>query len=275
MLKVVKKKLVRVKAFPVWGSMDVTENNRLLVRVKGATKYWIRVIHRLTGSTINDIPSACANTTQVNKHPRHPDYVLESCSTCEEIRAYNIKTTGKQIVHRGSKIIRLFDGPDGSLIVVDMRGALSRLVWEKGPLEEVRLEYIREVPSKRFQKEFVRLCYVECHGVLICTVKDREEDYELLAVRLGSRSIAWRLFGPVEGRLFQPGSETCDSDGNAYVSDRMTNRILKIDGLTGEILSILLVEDGDKMIQSMRWSNTVPNLILSRGKQISTYFIRN
>ena len=143
-----KKKLVRVKTFPLWGSMDVTENNRLMVRVKGSTKYWIRVIHRLTGSTINDIPSACNHITQVNKHPRHPDYVLESCSTCEEIRAYNIKTTGKQTVHRGSKIIRIFDGADGSLIVVDIHGALSKLVWDKDLLREVHSEYIRECPRK-------------------------------------------------------------------------------------------------------------------------------
>ena len=104
-------------------------------------------------------------------------------------------------------------------------------------------------------------------------MKDLEEDkgYEIVAERLGSESIIWRLFGPVDGHIIKPESITCDSDGNGYISDQGNNRILKINSLTGVILGILLLEKKD--IWSMRWSNREPNLTLWEYNQISTYFV--
>ena len=63
---------------------------------------------------------------------------------------------------------------------------------------------------------------------------------------------------------------TCDSDGNAYVSDQATNRIFKINSLTVEVLSILLFEEKMK-IHSMRWSDTDPNLTLLQAKEIQNF----
>ena len=78
------------------------------------------------------------------------------------------------------------------------------------------------------------------------------------------------------GRSHDSAAEsiTCDQEGNAYVTDRNINRILKIDSLTGEILSILLVEEEEKEeIHSIRWSDNEPNLTVYQGNQIHTYFL--
>ena len=106
------------------------------------------------------------------------------------------------------------------------------------------------------------------------TVKDRKEDqdYEIIAVKLGNENIVWSLSGPVDGHIIKPLSITCDPEGNAYVSDPGNTRILQISSLTGEILGIIVLKE-KAVIWSMRWSNMEPNLTLETENGISTYFV--
>ena len=270
---VMKIQLTCGKTFPVWGSMDVTAKNELLwVRVKKGTQYWIQVMDRLNGDVINEFKPMCNHNAYLNKHLRHPEYVLECCSTCEETHGYDNNTGECFLIYRveeGCKIVTLCDGPGGCLLLLDQRGALLRLTWDQDK-QETRFDYILKLHSEKLT--IWALCYVECHGLLLCSVEG-DHDYEIIAVRLETRNIVWNLFGQVEGHVIQPGSLTYDLDGNAYVSDRANNRILKIDSLNGEILSILLVEDGDEDIRFIDWSNTEPKLTVWRGYQIETYFV--
>ena len=259
--------MIHEKTFPVCGRMDVTDNDLLLVRTKKDLT-WIQVINRLTGDLINKIPSMCDHTgVKVRRYPQNQEYVFESCSTCEELYAHNIKTLESFSVHKGSKIHRMCDGPAGSLLVMNTDRELHRLRWDKAQ-SKAQLAFVQNIP--RPGNRPLRLCYVECHDILICTMKDWEEDqgYEIIAVKLGTETIErWRLFGPVDGLISKPESITCDSDGNGYISDQGNNRILKINSLTGEILGILLLEE--KETWSMRWSNREPNLTLWEYNQIS------
>ena len=261
------------KTFPVWGSMDVTAKNALLwVRVKRGTQYWIQVMDRLNGDVISEFKSMCNHNAYLNKHLRHPEYVLECCSTCKETHGYDNNTGECFLIYRveeGCKIVTLCDGPAGCLLLLDQRGALLRLSWDQDK-QETRLDYILKLHSEKLK--IWSLCYVECHDLLLCSFEE-DHDYEIIAVRLETRNIVWNLFGQVEGHVIQPGSLTYDLDGNVYVSDRASNRILKIDSLNGEILSILLVEDGDGDIRFIDWSNTEPKLTVWRGYQIETYFV--
>ena len=261
-------KLIQGKTFPFTGAIEVTAKDLLLVRMKEDSKYWIRVLHRLTGDLINEIPSMCDHDrVRLNKHPRHPDHLLESCATCKEVQALNINTEERVIVYKGSEIIIMCAGPARSLLVVDKDSELSKLDWGQDQSPTAQMINKRTIPSVKQNKQFLRFCYVECHDIFMCTMKDKEEDqdYEILAVKLGSGTIAWRMFGPLDSAVFKPESITCDSDGNAYVNDRGNSRILKINSLTGKILSILLFEDDERRIRSMRWSNTEPNLTLRGG----------
>ena len=206
--------------FPVWGAMDVTENDLLLVRVKVGTKYWIRVLDRQTGDLINEISSQCFHDqVRINKHSRHSDYVLESCQDCEAIRSYNIKT-GESCPVCTATFARMCDGPDGSVLFADRSSKLFKLEWDTEQ-RETKLRYIRQVHEVH-GKRCVRICYVECHDMLLCTLETVVKDTydEIIAMKMLSANIVWRLFGPIEGRLINPECMTCDKDGNAYVSDR-------------------------------------------------------
>ena len=144
-------------------------------------------------------------------------------------------------------------------------------VFDRGP-----------IPSVGLSQRFLRLCYVKRHNILLWTVRDSESDknYEILAEKLGSESnesetIVWSLFGSVDGRLIKPGCIACDPEGNTYVSDKATNRILKINSLTGKILEILVVdEEENERISSIRWTNAEPTLTFRQKDQITTYFIQ-
>ena len=275
MIQIMKIKLTRGKTFPVWGSMDVTVNDLLLVRTKDGTKYFIQVLNRQTGGVINQIQSVCNhNKVRINKYPRHPDHVFECCSICEEIRIYNINATESFLLHKqrmSPKIIRMCDGSAGCLLVSDTDGALLKLDWNKEK-HDAQMQYIREVSPGI--KLLLRLCYVECNDILVCTVKVEKDnrDYEILAQKLEDGTVMWSLYGPVNGRTVKPDSITCDAEGNAYVNDRGNDRILKINSLTGEVLSILLFEK-EMTIHSMRWSNTEPNLTLLEGNEISIFSV--
>ena len=245
----------------------------LLIRVKEGTKYSIRAIHRLIGAKINDIPSMCDHTTRVNKHPRDVDLVLESCSTCELIRGYNFDTSENFFVLNGSTFAHMFEGPAGSLFVVDTLGKLFKLDWDEDQLHKAKLTYSTVISA--VGKELLNIHYVECHDILLCTMKHWEDDenYEIKAVDLKNVTKLWKLSGPVAGHTIKPECITCDQEGNAYISDGATNRILKIDSLTGEVLSILLTRDEEAKVLTMHWSNTEPNLTLRTLNRISTYFV--
>ena len=253
--------------------MDVTGNDLLLVRMEEEAKYWIRIINRLTGHLTNEFPSMCNHIcNHLSKYAQDKDYVFESCSTCQEIYVHNINSGESFSFHKGSKIVRMCDGPAGSLLVLKQGGELHRLDWDKTQ-HRAKLVFVQNIPNMS-GKSRLRLCYVECHDICMYTLKDKEEDksYEVIAVRLGSETIVWRLSGLVDGCVIKPECMTCDPVGNAYVSDRGNNRILKINSSTGVTLSIIVLKE-KAMIWSMRWSNMEPNLTLKTKNGISTYFV--
>ena len=94
--------------------MNVTVKDLLFwVRVKRGTKYWILVMHRVTGVVINEIQSTCKHNAYLNNYLRHPEYVLECCPTCEETRGYDNNTGECFFVFKldiGCKIVRVCDG---------------------------------------------------------------------------------------------------------------------------------------------------------------------
>ena len=257
--------------FSEWSPMDVTGSNQLLIRVKERRKYWIRVLDRQTGDLINRIPSMCNHDrVRVIKHSRHVDCMLENCFTCGEIRSYNINMTEILRVHKGPENIIMCCGPTGSLLVVDKKlSGLFKLDWSDDLSVEPQVAYKGKFPTKN--TKFVRFHYTERYDVLICISKDEE----IVALNFENRTVLWRLFGPVECVIIKPKYVTCDTEGNVYVSDLATRRILKINSLTGKVLGVLLFEDEEKNeeIQLMRWSNAGPNLTILSATEISTYFV--
>ena len=169
--------------------MDVTSNDLLLIRELEETKYWVKVIHRLTGDLINEIPSMCDHKhNRVRKYPQNQDYAFESCRTCHEIYAHNINTGESISVHKESKIVRMCDGPAGSLLVTNRDWELLKLDPEKTQ-DKPQSVFVQYIPLST-EKRLLRFCYVECHDMFLYTVKDVKEDYELIALKLGVTSFS-------------------------------------------------------------------------------------
>ena len=91
-------------------------------------------------------------------------------------------------------------------------------------------------------------------------------------MKLESKVFIWRLSGKVDSLAMKPNAMTSDQKGNVFVGDETNNRILKINSMTGEVMSILLLEEKNA-ICSLLWSDTEPNLIVIRGDGISFYNI--
>ena len=166
--------------------MDVAVKDQLLwVRVKKEAKYWIQILDRLTGDLINGTASLCDHYfAQMRKHPKDTDSVLEGCLLCKEIRVYNIKMQENSTMHRELKMFRMFDGPGESLLVADIHGGLSRIDGINDKSQQAQVTYVRNIPLGMLKKRYLRFCYVECHDVLLCTVRDMEydKDYEKIKV---------------------------------------------------------------------------------------------
>ena len=82
----------------------------------------------------------------------------------------------------------------------------------------------------------------------------------------------WTLSGVVDGHVIKANAVTSYKKGNFYISDIVNNRILMINGLTGDVLNIL-EETNKELINNLFWSVTQPNLIVVHGDKISTYCI--
>ena len=92
-------------------------------------KYWIRVMDRLSGAVISKMTSMCNHVSSLKKHPMDDDSVLERCSECQVIRINNTSTKNCNIVHSATEIVRISDGPNDSIVVLDAEGLLSELEW--------------------------------------------------------------------------------------------------------------------------------------------------
>ena len=272
MFQISKKKLIRRRRF--WfsftSSMDVTIEDILIVRVLEGGKYSIRLMHRQTGDVINEFPSRCSHFSAfVKAYPQNEDFLLESCPECVQIRAYNVNTAERFNVYNGPEATIICNGPAGSLLVMGRQGGLHTLNWHKDQLHEAEVVYAGKIPLTKQHRRFIRFFYVESLDILITTGW-----HEIIAVKFETGPVLWRLSGPVNGIIMNPKSITCDQEGNAYVSDLATNRILQINILTGEVLSVLLMdEEENENIISIRWSYTEPNLTVRTASNFSTYVL--
>ena len=72
--------------------------------------------------------------------------------------------------------------------------------------------------------------------------------------------------------MIKPDAINSDRKGNVYIGEGANNRILKINSLTGDIVSILLLEEERKdPMHSLFWSDTQPNLTVVHADTVRTY----
>ena len=120
------------------------------------------------------------------------------------------------------------------------------------------------------------MCYIELFNMLVVKYEG-----EIKALKLESQAATlklsdpiWKLPEEVDGLVIEPDVVTSDKKGNVYIGDGASNRILKIDSLTGDVVTTLQLEEQNKEpIRYLFWSDTEPNLTVIHGDRISSYNI--
>ena len=250
---------------------DVNKQKQILARIEVNDRFFIRVLDIFARTEVSSVISSDCNhrSSCIITHPSYSHFVLEGCDLCGLIRNYNIHTEECSIVYTGWRPGRICHGPTSCILVQDgcffsQSPAVFKLKWEK----EERQLYIDHVCIKDGMIQ--KLCYVESLNILV-TISCHKE---IKAVKLDSNNPVWKLSGEVSGHVIKPDALTTDAEGNIYVSDGANNRILTINALTGNVMSILLLaEEGKGPIRSLFWSDTEPNLTMIRKDKISTYNI--
>ena len=87
----------------------------------------------------------------------------------------------------------------------------------------------------------------------------------MIAAKIGNGGVIWWWFGDVVGQEVNPQCLAHDKEGNTIVSDKVSNRLLKINGLSGHIMGIFQVEEGEKMVQSLVLHRTEFNFIARKS----------
>ena len=249
---------------------DVNEEGQILAQTQVKRRFHIRVLDKLGREISSEFPSKCNHTLScLIAHPTDTDYVLESCGRCEKIRTYNIQTGQCSVVYKDYILYGInYHGPAGSILCSSaIPRKLSILKWYKEN-HELRSD-------KSVYPMAVRLmCYSELFHMLVVVMFGENE---IQALKLEGEGTTlkfadpiWKLSRVVDGHAIKANAITSDKKGNIYVADGANNRILKINGLTGDVVSIMQTEEG---LHDLFWSDTEPNLIVAYSDKISCYCI--
>ena len=241
------------------------DKDKILTRAHMDFGFHITVLNRLSGEVRNTITSECNHIFAcLLAHPTEADFVLEGCPKCKMIRNYDVNSGHCTVSHTQDKFNSMCLGPAGSILVlshfpgyviVGVHGImneyfpchirnpsytkLSILKWEK---EQQQFGINK---SLKFGNKLLEKCYYvdRLHMLVVMC-----ENKEIEAVKFGSKSIIWTLSRVVDGHEVKPVALTSDKWGNVYVSDGENKRILKLNGLTGNVLNIFLPEGKDLLL---------------------------
>ena len=246
----------------------LTKQEQILARVKEGNRFFIKVLDRFSCRRVFPaIPSACNHTDVcLCAHPTETDFILEGCAKCEVICNHSIQTGEWKTVYEASvRPVKMCLGPTGSILILEdffSKPTVFKLIWEK---EQRKLNVDKCVSKSRL----VYICYAERFDVLVCM----QENGKIEAVKLENSRKIWKLSDNVGGHVIRPDALTTDAEGNIYVSDEV-NRILKINGLTGKLLSTVQLEEKNKdPIRDLFWSDSENNLIVVHGHRISSHCV--
>ena len=221
----------------------VNGKGQILVRVQVNNRYYIRVMSRSSGEVSSEFPSKCEHSsiTCLIAHPTETNFMSESCGVCEVIRNYDIQTGGYSIVYIGDTPFTIGNGPTGSLLTYRPQSGISLFKWHKEHHE------LHASKSVHLEGMLNQICYSELFNMLVVVMY---EDKVIKAVKLETEAATltlsapiWKLPKMVDGLVIKPDAVTSDKKESVHVSDGANNRILKINSLTGEVTSILILEE--------------------------------
>ena len=254
-------------------TVDV-KDGQILARTEEKSRFHIRVLDTLGKEMSIGFPSKCNHILgSLITHPSEAGFVLESCPLCKVIRNYNIHTGQCTFVYKSDEPWRICQSPKGSILASSFSSELSMLKLDKenNELCSVKRVYLEDT--------LYRMCYSELFNMLVVVMYNQNE---IKALKLEGEGATlklsdplWKLSGEVDGQVIKANAITTDNKGNIYIADEANNRILKINGLTGDAVTTLQLEETNKDIDSLFWSDTELGLIVTYRDEISSYNIPN
>ena len=249
----------------IW-AMRVNIKDQLLLRGWLDEKGFIKIIDKNTGCTANAFPSLCNHFQycRVNEHPTNPEFVVEACTMCDAVRAYNLNTSQGHRVYVGCKPFQICSGPPGTVLIIDIEHRILQLRWS-----EEKQKFHLDCAVQTNAKSVWEMRYAK--GRYIVIIISRSPGH-IEAVSLNDGSTLWEHEGTINGEKIHPTAVTCDTFGRVYVSDCGKEWLLVLDCETGALLQELSLEERMGYVLDVCWTKNQPQLIVRHGAEMITCY---
>ena len=189
---------------------------------------YLRVYDKTARYIMRDLPCPCNHPCSFCELPENPDYVIEICKSCGEIRAYNINTRVVKSVYGKCQPLQICKGPDETLLLLDKYNLVLKLEWlnDKGDLRRKSTKAI-SVHGLTINA----MVYVESLDLLVYTAKYPRC---ITAFCLGKGSRQWELKGEILALNADFLGLCCDSWGYIYAWDGQNDKMMLLDGKNKE-----------------------------------------
>ena len=237
-------------------TMSVNSRDQLVIRGQsyGSDEQFICTMARRAGNKAAEIKSECHHRfCPIIEHLVDPDFILEACFECGEIRSYNINTAESKTVYSGCKPRRICKGPEGSVFVIDKTDGLLQLEWRK---EKEELDLVHRIQTG--MKNAWGICYMEQYKILVIT-----SYHNIKAINPETGSVLWEFTQDEEGKKLFPREVCCDVDGRIYVADGTNEQLIVLNDMTGELIQVLLKDK--YWVFDMCWTSFPPQLTVCHG----------
>lgn len=260
------------------GHLSMTSTGQVIVRgtkwCSGETKRMVQV-WCLDGHLQSEWPSKCKHHVQMTSWVTScVTYLAEACWVCGAIYIYDI-TAGQDMPPRDVSLFSVDGIWPKSICVIEEDGQIMFYVWDRHNSNIMVMKW-EETLGQLYHKSSVPFV---CHNATAVSsisnvgqkpylVLTHGRESLISCVHIPSGEIIWTLGGHKEivaGMVLDPREVCCGPSDYVFVADKKNERILQIDGVSGQIAGIL--EDMVDICH-IAWNSKDEELIVCHSEEI-------
>ena len=266
------------------GHLTVTKSGNVVVRgtkwCSGETKRMVQ-IWSSDGDLQSEWPSKCKHQMQMTSWTTSSTtYLAEACWVCGAMYIYDITIQQE----RTPKDVSLFsvDGiwPKSICNIEEDDNNTILYVWDRHNSEIMKMKWNEELsqlyhdfPVPFDSQNGTAVSSISNVGHTPYIVLTHGSKSLVTCVHRLSGEVKWTLGGydkNIAGKILDPRDVCCDSSNNVYVADKKNERILQINGISGQISGII---DGIVDICHIAWNSKDGELIVCHSEDIVCYSV--